>query len=1393
MNFLDKKMMGNSLKRMMIYLGFLVLLFSPVLTIQTVFASNHSTFGSPTNETKLSFFQNIRCLINPVSFFFFFDTPAYCEQDTESSVSPIPTNSPPKPIPPPLVNIPNTLTSMPLEETVSLGFRASTTFPVTPTTLPNTNITLSRTEVRSIIFAYLNDPNIQIRLQGLQGPRGLQGPKGDPSNSSGQVAPSFNYSPSSNAAIPLSYAPIGIIQPNPATNFAGATFFSATNLSSGSFSTGTANITDLTVKGSSVFTGTTTFGSLNVTGATTFTTSAIGTLSILEGGASPSFYSIFQGGDQATNITYTLPTAQGVINTVLTNNGAGVLSWAAAGASQTPWTSNINAAGFTLFGNSTASGNLTLDSTSNATKGFVLLNPSGGNVGIGTATPAQKLDVVGSIALPTTTSSTTGVIYKGADRFIHNFALAGTDGFNTFVGINAGNFTMTGSTGGQGSDNTAVGVNALQSNTTGGSNSAQGSAALQNNTTGFYNNAFGYLSLNKNTEGNWNNAFGYYSLWGNTLGNDNSAFGDQALTNNTTGNQNSAQGSAALRNNTTGNNNSAQGVFALLSSGGTITAGAFITGIPYTIRVTGTTDFTLIGAANSNPGTVFTATGVGTGDGTASSNSNNNVAVGFSAGRYITGGATALNAPSNSTFLGQGTMALSDGGTNETVIGYLAIGVGSNSVVLGNDSVTKTILKGNVGIGLTAPTAKLHIAQTITATGALTGIIYTGAVNTNQTLNTEIPSLTITTAGRQWATSTTLATQREVLITQPTYSFVASSTITDAATLAIVGAPIRSTNALITNTHALLIQAGAVSTATNSYGLTVNAQTGATNNYAAAFMGGNVGIGTSSPTSLFDINAASNPRMRFRVNNASSGFTIGNNTGSSEVYLWNELNTRMVFGTNSTQRMVILEGGNVGIGTTTPVGLLHVSSDIAATGLTFLTQANASTDSFDLNFRKARGTGASPTVITTADELGVVNFTGYGGAAGYITGAAIKGISSGTIADSRVPGQLSFWTGTNAAPSVLTERMTILNDGNVGIGTASPGTTLHVVKNGNALRLEGTDHTYMEFYPDGPATRKAWLGFGGGADNYITLSNEITGGHIILNPTAAGNIGIGNTAPAYKLEVGSTGVSGIVSRFVNSTGTCDINPTTTALVCASDITLKKNIVTLDGIEFVLKSVPTTGMLSTTNTLERILSLTPVTYNWNTEMTSDAKHPGFIAQEMELYFPDIVATDPITGLKSIAYSNLNPYLVKAIQEMNLKVDGVDARLAALEASAGGSGAGQSLGEFAVSFFNSVVTKVENGVAYMTGLVVDVLKVGSPSKRTGITFYDEVTGEPYCLSIANGITKTVAGECGIITSIPVPTPDLVPIPEPTLDLMPTPEPTLDLVPTPEPTPILDPVIA
>ncbi len=147
-----------------------------------------------------------------------------------------------------------------------------------------------------------------------------------------------------------------------------------------------------------------------------------------------------------------------------------------------------------------------------------------------------------------------GSIFKGTGRFLHTYYGTGTQGYNTFLGINSGNFTM-GGTSIQGSYNTAVGHNTLTSNTTGYNNSAFGYQSLFNNTTGSFNSAFGNGSLLNNTIGSSNSALGVWSLYSNTTGLSNSAFGRLSLYSNTTGNYNTALGYLAGYNITTGSNN----------------------------------------------------------------------------------------------------------------------------------------------------------------------------------------------------------------------------------------------------------------------------------------------------------------------------------------------------------------------------------------------------------------------------------------------------------------------------------------------------------------------------------------------------------------------------------------------------------------------------------------------------------------------------------------------------------------------------------------------------------------------------------------------------------------------------------------------------------------------
>jgi len=169
--------------------------------------------------------------------------------------------------------------------------------------------------------------------------------------------------------------------------------------------------------------------------------------------------------------------------------------------------------------------------------GIDMYSAVSGNVGIGTSTPSQKLDVVGNIKLPATTT-TSGTLYAGSQRFLHNYGY-----HNVFLGLNAGNYTLN--------------ISSIY-----GFNVGIGSYSLGALTTGKWNTAVGYLSLGNDTTGKWNTAVGYRSLYYNGSGSANTAFGLNSLYANTTGNYNVAVGYNALRYNRTGTYNTAIGDYA---------------------------------------------------------------------------------------------------------------------------------------------------------------------------------------------------------------------------------------------------------------------------------------------------------------------------------------------------------------------------------------------------------------------------------------------------------------------------------------------------------------------------------------------------------------------------------------------------------------------------------------------------------------------------------------------------------------------------------------------------------------------------------------------------------------------------------------------------------------
>jgi trimeric autotransporter adhesin len=120
-----------------------------------------------------------------------------------------------------------------------------------------------------------------------------------------------------------------------------------------------------------------------------------------------------------------------------------------------------------------------------------------------------QVNILKTLRLENTTSSDLGIIFKGTDRFLHNYQPSGTLGGNTFLGINAGNFTQSG-TGAQSSYNTGIGFYSLYFLTTGSSNTAIGMNSLYCNDGGNYNTTIGFNSLYllHTDEGSFNTALG---------------------------------------------------------------------------------------------------------------------------------------------------------------------------------------------------------------------------------------------------------------------------------------------------------------------------------------------------------------------------------------------------------------------------------------------------------------------------------------------------------------------------------------------------------------------------------------------------------------------------------------------------------------------------------------------------------------------------------------------------------------------------------------------------------------------------------------------------------------------------------------------------------------------
>ena len=328
---------------------------------------------------------------------------------------------------------------------------------------------------------------------------------------------------------------------------------------------------------------------------------------------------------------------------------------------------------------------------------------------------------------------------------------------------------------------------------------------------------------------------------------------------------------------------------------------------------------------------------------------------------------------------------------------------------------------------------------------------------------------------------------------------------------------------------------------------------------------GNVGIGTTSPAAklhtagegIVNIVQSSNAVSYTQyytsstgANVANDGLTVGLNGLDGLVFLREAAN--LILGTSDTERMRITSAGNVGIGTSSPSRLLDVDGiqgwsegtnvekaylNPTSTGVDFNLFGNNGNIRFDSRpgSNSYINTGNVGIGTTSPDEkLHITDISGANIILNTNTGANNSGVYMSEGSDS-TPTQNGAYVYYDAAGNAfkiatgttsLSDRLTIARDtGNVGIGTTSPDSKLHVVADNSTIA------TFESIGAN--ANSKTFIVQSGG-DRVIFDIKEAVGGTAadlafelgnseVMRLADTGNVGIGTTSPDAKLEIEGTG------------------------------------------------------------------------------------------------------------------------------------------------------------------------------------------------------------------------------------------------------------------------------
>jgi hypothetical protein len=266
--------------------------------------------------------------------------------------------------------------------------------------------------------------------------------------------------------------------------------------------------------------------------------------------------------------------------------------------------------------------------------------------------------------------------------------------------------------------------------------------------------------------------------------------------------------------------------------------------------------------------------------------------------------------------------------------------------------------------------------------------------------------------------------------------------------------------------------------------------------------GGNVGIGTSSPSQKLDVNGNINMagvagRRLFMGGSSGSTFGIAydsNYPNYGIFYTEGEPDYVSISpnGNATAGIMNVLGNGKVGIGTSTPSEVLEVYSSDTTPGTISLKSSRNDFGYVDVGRISAKQASVE------------VSRIGMPRAAGTNTGF------------------LTFWTKADNSTD-LTEKMRISENGNVGIGTSNPSNdqgwnkVLDVAGSGHAKVLVTADNSNFK---TGVFSHSSWNGGGGfvGTESNHTLF-LVAGYDPKVSILTNGNVGIGTKTPDTKLTV----------------------------------------------------------------------------------------------------------------------------------------------------------------------------------------------------------------------------------------------------------------------------------